>query len=65
MCSFLCNRKLRCEDAQNAEMELIAAQYRGRARVLQANFVPSFVGRELKCKETLWTDIVFNSIFFA
>ncbi len=24
------------EDAQTAEMELIAAQYRGRARVLQA-----------------------------
>ena len=33
---FLCNRKLRCEDAQTAEMELIAAQYRGRASVLQA-----------------------------
>ena len=30
--------KLRCEDAQTAEMELIAAQYRGRARVLQAKF---------------------------
>ena len=29
------------EDAQTAEMELIAAQYRGRARVLQAKlFVP-------------------------
>ena len=33
-------KKLR-EDAQTAEMELIAAQYRGRARVLQAKlFVP-------------------------
>ncbi len=40
-CVFLYNRKLRCEDAQTAEMELIAAQYRGRARVLQAKlFVP-------------------------
>ena len=28
--------KTRPEDAQTAEMELIAAQYRGRARVLQA-----------------------------
>ena len=28
--------KMRPEDAQTAEMELIAAQYRGRARVLQA-----------------------------
>ena len=29
------------EDAQTAEMELIATQYRGRARVLQAKlFVP-------------------------
>ena len=29
-------RKTLREDAQTAEMELIAAQYRGRARVLQA-----------------------------
>ena len=31
------------EDAQTAEMELIATQYRGRARVLQCNyFVKNF-----------------------
>ena len=43
ICSFIGNcdaisyyKKTRPEDAQTAEMELIAAQYRGRARVLQA-----------------------------
>jgi hypothetical protein len=33
---FLITKKMLREDAQTAEMELIAAQYRGRARVLQA-----------------------------
>ncbi|MBQ3782500.1 MAG: hypothetical protein II838_03515 [Lachnospiraceae bacterium] len=33
---FPITQKTLREDAQTAEMELIAAQYRGRARVLQA-----------------------------
>jgi len=32
----VCYKKTLREDAQTAEMELIAAQYRGRARILQA-----------------------------
>ncbi len=31
------------EDAQTAEMELIAAQYRGRARVLQAKLFVQYM----------------------
>ena len=38
--------KMRPEDAQNAEMELIAAQYRGRARVLQAKLFVRLVGED-------------------
>ena len=33
---FIVSKKTLREDAQTAEMELIAVQYRGRARVLQA-----------------------------
>ena len=40
---FIVIKKTLREDAQTAEMELIAVQYRGRARVLQAKlFVISF-----------------------
>ncbi len=40
---FPITQKKSSEDAQTAEMELIAVQYRGRARVLQAKlFVPSW-----------------------
>ena len=35
--------KTRPEDAQTAEMELIAPQYRGRARVLQAKLFVLFI----------------------
>ena len=39
---FPITQKTRPEDAQTAEMELIAAQYRGRARVLQAKLFVLF-----------------------
>ena len=43
---FPITQKTLREDAQTAEMELIAAQYRGRARVLQAKL---FVHGKLGC----------------
>ena len=41
---FPITQKTLREDAQTAEMELIAAQYRGRASVLQAKLFVSLLG---------------------
>ena len=50
-CDAISNyKKTLREYAQTAEMELIAAQYRGRARVLQAKL---FVLNIEKCKKKL------------
>ena len=65
---FSITQKTRPEDAQTAEMELIAAQYRGRARVLQAKlFVQIFLRKKISRNELmiiLFIGIMYFILFF-